>query len=950
MLQSLLSTKLYVPRAHRKVVVRPRLLERMNTGLLGPEGDFARKLTLLAAPAGYGKTTLATEWLAELSAKEPAPRVAWLSLEEDDNNVIRFLSYLLAALQRINPAIGAELQPLLETETDVRKEALLTALVNEIMNYCPKRVTGAGFILVLDDYHFISEFSIHEALDFLIDHIPPCMHLVILTRVDPPIPLGRLRVLRAMSEFRETDLRFTIAEATTFLNTLMGLELSAEDVEALEARTEGWIAGLQLAALTLEDRVDKRERISSFSGSHRHVVDYLAQEVMWRQSDEAQSFLLRTSILERFNTSLCDAVRGVAPSAVSETFSPSLSESAGQVLQSREILDQLEADNLFLVPLDDERQWYRYHHLFADFLMQRLRESQREIIPELFTRASQWYESQGMIDEAIEFACDGDDALRAARILDENAETLIIGNADLHNMLRWAGRLPVHIRAQFPRLCIHHAWALQFEYHLEEVEPTLALAEACLADPASLPKSFPAHLLSGHAAAIRTYMAGRRGRHDQCIELAQRSLSNLPDEDTPGVLLLRGAITLALAIAYKQIGDLERCYRAALSALPMNQQAGNRYAALSCLTTLIDADIKSGALNRAIANAEKGLLWIGNWFSEEGARSRPGRMLAHLRRVLGEVQYERNELKQAAVNLKKASDYYDLANSWTRFEAYAALIDLCQAKGNIDRALRYYGKLKRFSLKADVNLPDMPVHAVLAQRSLRLSWVRPDLGYLLAHAVRWADTSDLHPTDNFPYEREYEYRVLAYVLIAQERSDEAILLLDRLILSAEAGVRSGELIVYLSLQALAYNSLGQSDEALAHISRALALAEPEGYVRTFVDLGPGMHALLQLATRKDINPVYTTQLLSAFPSVPSAEEPVPVSQTHPMPVSQVDSFSDRELQILRLVSARLSNREIAEELYLSVNTVKWYARSVYDKLGVANRREAGLRAKELGLF
>lgn len=946
----LLSTKLYVPRARQKMVLRPRLLERMNAGLRSADGGFTRKLTLLSAPAGYGKTTLATGWLAELSAQEPAPQLAWLSLEENDNNVIRFLSYLVAALQQINPAIGAELQPLLQTESDVPVEPLLTALVNDIAECGANSVSGAGFFLVLDDYHFITDFRIHEALDFLIDHIPPCMHLVILSRIDPPIPLGRLRVLRAMAELRQADLQFNVEEATTFLNNLMRLDLSAEDVAALEAQTEGWIAGLQLAALTLQDRDDKHNQIALFSSSHRHLVDYLAQEVMSRQSKEVQSFLLQTSILERFNASLADAVRGVAPTAVGETLALQVSESTGHPLQSRQILDQLETANLFLIALDEERQWYRYHHLFAGFLTRRLRESQPELIPELFTRASQWYEAQGILDEAIEFAFDGGDEIRAARILDEHAESLIILSVDLDKVLRWAGRLPAHVRAQFPRLCIYHAWALQFEYHLEAVEPALALAEAYLAESAALPESFSAHLVRGHASAIRTYQAYGRGRPAQCIALSQRALNDLPDEDTRGVLLLRGVITLALAIAYLQTGDLERCNLAALSALPMNQEAGNRYAALSCLTTLIHADTKAGALNRVIANAEKGLFWIKNWSKEEGKRRRPGRMLAHLRRAVGEVQYERNELDEAVGNLKKASDYYNLARSWSRFEAYATLIDLYQARGNVDKAMSYYRKLKRFSLQPDVNLPTVPVHAVLAQRSLKLSSVRPDLAYLLADAVSWAETSDLDPTGDFPYEREYEYRVLAHILIAQKRSEEAIPLLDRLITSADAGARNGELIIYLSLQALAHYHSGKRDRALTHISRALALAEPEGYIRTFVDLDPAMCELLQLAARKDINPIYITKLLAAFPSLPSPEQPAPTSQSRPMPTSQMDPLNDREMQILRLVSARLSNREIAEELYLSVNTVKWYARSIYDKLGVAGRRQAGARAKELGLL
>ncbi len=443
-------------------------------------------------------------------------------------------------------------------------------------------------------------------------------------------------------------------------------------------------------------------------------------------------------------------------------------------------------------------------------------------------------------------------------------------------------------------------------------------------------------------------MAIRRGKPEQCIELSQRALNELPDADTREVLFLRGVITLGLAIAYEDIGDLKRSYLAALSALPMNQKAGNRYAALSCLTTLIKADTKSGALNRVISHAEEGLSWIENWSREEGTKSWPGRLLATLRRALGEVQYERNQLKQAVGNLKKALNYYDLTRSWIRFEAYAPLIDLYQAKGNIDKALSYYRKLKRFSLKPEIILPDVTVNAILAQRSLRLSLARPDLAYLLADAANWIEASELDPTDGFPYEREYEYRVLAHVLIVQKRAEEAIPLLDRLIDSADAGQRNGELIVYLSLQALAYYDLSKNNQALSYISRALVLAEPEGYIRTFVDLGPGMHELLQLAARHDISPTYTLELLSAFPSIASPEQPVPVSQRRSIPM--FDPLNDREMQILRLLSARLSNQELAEELYLSVNTVKWYARNIYLKLGAANRREAVSRAKELGIL
>jgi LuxR family maltose regulon positive regulatory protein len=424
----------------------------------------------------------------------------------------------------------------------------------------------------------------------------------------------------------------------------------------------------------------------------------------------------------------------------------------------------------------------------------------------------------------------------------------------------------------------------------------------------------------------------------------------MPADDSPGMTLLRGVLVLALALAYLQVGDLEASYDATLSAVPMNQQAGNRYAAISCIVNLIEVDIKRGALGCVTANAEKGLAWIRNWPGEEATKSRPGRLLAHLRRVLGEVQYERNELEQAAANLKKASVYYELAQSWGRINTYAALVDVHLARADVEKALSYYRKLKRLSLTLETNVADIPRQAILAQRSLRLSWAGPDLAHLRADAVSWAATSPLQPTDVFPYDREYEYRVLAEIFIAQHKAAEVMPLLDRLTASAEAGRRHGELIDYLSLQALAYYSEGRREQALAYLSRALKLAQPEGYVRTFAGSGPVMCNLLELAARQGIDPAYIDRLLAAFPSTPSPAEPVLPSQDRPLSISPIDPLNDRELQILRLVSARLSNQEIAAELYLSVNTVKWYARSIYDKLGVANRREAGSRARELGLL
>jgi len=902
----LLTTKLHIPAPRPDLVPRPHLIKRLDAGLQG-------KFTLISAPAGYGKSTLVSEWIAR--AKIP---VAWLSLDASENDITQFFIYLIAALQQINPNIGVDVQSILDAGADPPIENLLTALVNDITASAPR------FALVMDDYHLIQEIKVHQAIDFLFDHFPPGMHMVILSRIDPPMSLGRLRVQQELTEIREADLRFTHDEVAAFLNQKMGLALSNQDIQNLETRTEGWIAGLQLAALTLRGRPDKHDLIADFSGSHRHLIDYLVHEVLSQQPDNVQMFLLCTSILERFNASLCNALT--------------------QQISGREMLIFLEKANLFLISTDNERQWYRYHQLFADFLQQRLRESQPEIVPELFIRASQWYEAQSMMEAAIDHAFTGGDENRAARLLDEYAETLLITNSDVNQMLRWANKLPVEARAQFTRLCIYHAWALQFEYQLESVEPTLALVEAHLNDPTRLPESFPPAVITGHINTIRAYTATKRGEFERSVNLSLATLEGLPDEDTKDVLLLRGVTMLGLGMGYFNLGQMEAAYQAYQTALPLNQQIGNRYAALSCIHYMMFVDIDRGTLNRALANGEMGLLWIEEWSGLEGRQGRPARMLAHLRWNVGRVLYERDELDKAAEYLYKAAEYYEFVGSWHRIRGYAYLVDLNLALGEIEVALRYFRKLKHISLIPGISLSDIPVAAMVAERNLNLSQHRPELDNLFTEAIEWAESSGLKPDEKIRYyEQEYEFLILARVWIAQGKREEAIHLLDRLIISAEDSGLNGELIAVLSLQAIALYKLGKIDVAYKCISRALEFGEPEGYVRTFVDLGSPMQDLLGIVAQRGSAPNYINKLLAAFPTATVQPARLEIREL-------IEPLSDRETQILRLLSARYTYREISEELYLSLNTVKWYTKNIYNKLGVSKKSQAAARARELGLL
>jgi LuxR family maltose regulon positive regulatory protein len=540
--------------------------------------------------------------------------------------------------------------------------------------------------------------------------------------------------------------------------------------------------------------------------------------------------------------------------------------------RSAEILEHLKRAHLFLVPLDDKGQWYRYHRLFGDFLRRRLRGTQPALVLELYLRASQWYERQGMVEEAIEHALAGEDATRATRLLDENAEAYVF-DAQVSKLIRWANRLPEEERRRFPGLCIYTAWALQFEYQLEAAESALACAEAHL--DSTLPgarsplAAFSASLIAHHARAIRVYMAVQRGEPDLVVELARAALEALPEkvEDEPRVV--RGAVTLGLGMGYFQLGRTEAAYQALQSALSMTQRDGNRYAALSCIYYLMRIDLLRGALGQAFANARKGLLWIEQW-SGAGGRRRPlARVSAHIRQTMALVHYERDELDEAARHIRPSSAYYELVGSRYQVQGSALLIDLYRASGESEAARECLDKLVQTVLETGFSLPDIPVAAMIARRRLLLSQGDSSPDDLLAGAARWAETVSLEPGDTLTYSREYELFTLAQVRIAQGRAAEVLPLLERLVAeapraSAETAARKGQLIAYLALQVVARHACGQVDAAQDALARALALGEPEGYVRTSVDHGAPMADLLRQALGRGVAVDYVGRLLNAM--------------------------------------------------------------------------------------
>src|SRR5437588_1521367 len=564
----ILATKLYIPRLRPNVVSRPRLIERLHEGL-------HRNLTLIAAPAGFGKTTLVSEWLAG-----GARPTAWLSLDEGENDPARFLTYLVAALRTIAPTLGEGVLGALQSPQPPPPEAMLTALLNDLTTI------SDHLVLVLDDYHVLDAKAVDHALTFLLEHLPPQMHLVIATREDPPLPLARLRARGHLTEVRAADLRFTPSEAAAFLNQVMGLDLSAEDIAALERRTEGWIAGLQLAAISLQGREDVPGFIRAFTGSHHFVLDYLLEEVLGQQDARLQTFLLHTSILHRMSGPLCDAVL-LDPSA------------SGQAT-----LEHLERANLFLVPLDNERRWYRYHHLFADLLRQRLHQSfvsspgdAESQVNELHRRASVWYEDHGLEIEAFHHAVAANDVEHATRLVEGKGMPLQFRGA-VTPVLHWLESLPKTVLDARPSLWVMYASALSMTGQLTGVEPKLQAAEAALqgAEPDDQTRN-----LVGHIAAIRPLLAAAQNQVETIIAQSRRALEYLH----PDNLAVRTATIWKLGIAYQLQGQRAAASQAYAEAIAVSEASGNLIIHISAAVGLGNVQESENLLYVAVQTYER---------------------------------------------------------------------------------------------------------------------------------------------------------------------------------------------------------------------------------------------------------------------------------------------------------------------------------------------------------
>jgi LuxR family maltose regulon positive regulatory protein len=921
---TLIRTKLNRPRPGGDLVPRPRLVVSL-------ECNPRRKLTLVSAPAGYGKTTLLVQWLEDCSYPS-----AWLSLDEGDSDPGVFLSYLIAAVRTAFPDACPTTEMLLRAPQSPPLDHLATVLINELAKF-PETL-----ILVLDDFHYVRDPSVHALLNTILRYLPEQVHLVIASRTDPPMALDRLRAGRQMLELRADDLRFSLEETQAYLETELGGELTPESIALLRQRTEGWIVGLHLAALWLHGTEDYAPILDGFQGdSARFVTEYLMAEVLAYQSPEVQDFLLRTSILDRFCARLCDALidegqrtedaRWTKEDEAPPSFALRHSSAAvGPPSPSQAILDELDRQNLFLVPLDYEHGWYRYHHLFRATLRQRLHtETRPDEVRTLHRQASQWLAGHGNVEEALRHALAADDIEAAVKLVEENSQDLL-NRLERYTLERWLAMLPENVVGERPRLLVAQGWLFYRQWRLRALDAVLDAAEACLNAPGGAPATAEERATWGQIHTLRgvtAYMV--HNDFQRSVASAERALDWLPTAE-PGA---RSVALTFWAIAQQALGKKDTAIRQLQEALHAPAHlAPSKIQALIGLSFFhylaADTHQLEQATDRLLALAAElnhsNAITGANWLS-------------------GLLRYEWNDLKAAAGHFSGLAEVYG-SNFAATFNSTLGLARIYQVRGELDRAQGLFDDLRGETMRLDNTDLLPPVDALQACQWLLRGDVAP--------ALSWARSFDSGQLEESIVWFEAPSQIRTRILSAHGTTAEVrttVHDLDAKLKAAEARHNTRRVIQIQAHLALAYDRLGQTDDALTSLERAVVLAQPGGFIRSFVDAGPALRLLLRRLSQRGVAPDYLSQVLTAFDTVPQTESPPGTTPT-PREAGTIDLLTSREEEILHLMGEGMTNQEIANELVISLYTVKRHATNIYNKLNVSNRRQAVLTARQLGVL
>ncbi len=890
---TLLSTKLYIPPKREKLVARPRLTAIISTGL---EKGF----TLISAPAGYGKTTLVSTWLHETGIP-----CAWLSLEESDNDPVRFLQYLLTALQAVVPTIRSDLLEMVEGIQPASFQGLMNILINEITGQKNR------FVLVMDDFHLIQDQFILDIVAFLLDHLPAQrMHILMITRTDPPLPLSRLRARNQMAEIRAEQLRFTPVEVAAFINNVMGLQVTDADIAAIHERTEGWIAGLQLAGLSMQDCPDISAFITGFSGSHHYILDYLADEVLKRQDDPTRLFLLQTSILTRMCAPLCESL---AQTKVDD-----------QYFNGQEMLENLERRNLFIIPLDKERRWYRYHRLFADALNRRLEYLYPELLAGLYRKASAWYENNGLIGEAIQYAITAGDRERVAQLVEQNGCYLLM-SGELITLIKWMDAVEPFFQTH-PWLVIQKGWALTLAGRVEQAEQVFQIADRLVS---SLEHSPDVNSMIGTISAGRASCADIQGNISDTARLARQALDLLPDTD-PLSQSMRSVATGDYAKTKFLSGELEHARQIYDQALEIGRAANNIEMIINTNAEICDILLQQGRLRQA-ENLLKETLSMA---VRPDGQKLP--LSASMYSDLSMVYYEWNQLEQAE---QLAEQCLGISKQWGNFNQQAIANILLgrveHAKGNLEKARNLMNTAEQ--ILRDHRL--WPWTTYWIEAALNQFWL---LAGSLDRVSNQLKTQSIDLDGEITFLHELSYVTLLRLLLATGEADIALGLVQRMLPAPEQGKRTGRVIELLILQSLAFLEKKDLNKSIDSVTQAVALAQPERYIRLFLDAGEGVRKLLYLVKSNPDVAGYANELLDAFGG----------SSRHEPDQDQllVEPLSEREIEVLDLIKAGLSNQEIGSKLFISMGTVKRHISNIYSKLDVKSRTQALARGKELGFF